>query len=78
MEYYLHIDRRLSDSVLISGLHTWAEVTDYLAEKLDANALKVLVTKFSTDGKLLAKGAVTMGNLYKVIQSKTDKVLKNV
>lgn len=75
MVYGLTIEYRHSDPKFINGLTKWDEVLDILRNKLDQWVIKVHIYKWSKNHKCLGSKCVTMGNLYFVANSPTDKVL---
>ena len=75
MTYSLVIIRHQSDPTYINGLQNWIQVTEYLRKKLDQWTTRVQIYKYSSNDKLLGYKCVTMGNLWEVANSLTDKIL---
>lgn len=75
MTYSLIIKRQNSDPSYINDIKTWDEVLDYLRNKLDQWTTSVHIYKYSSNDRLLGERNVTMGNMWEVANSLTDKVL---
>lgn len=75
MTYSLSITRHQADPKSVNGLETWAQVTDYLRNKLDQWTTSVHIYKFSSNNKCLGEKHVTMSNICDVAFSLRDKVL---
>ena len=75
MTYSLAIIRHYSDPSYINDIKTWDEVLDYLRNKLDQWTIGVHIHKYSSNDRLLGERNVTMGNLWEVANSLTDKIL---
>ena len=75
MTYSLTIIRQHSDPSYINDIKTWPQVTEYLRNKLDQWTTSVHIYKYSSNDRLLGERNVTMGNLWEVANSLTDKVL---
>jgi len=75
MTYSLVIIKHQYDPTYINGLQNWSQVTEYLQKKLDQWTTKVSIYKYSSNNKLLGYKCVTMGNLWEVANSLTDKIL---
>ena len=59
----------------VNDIKTWDDVLDYLKHKLDQWTIKVYIYKWSSNHRCLGERCVTMGNLYFVAGSPTDKIL---
>lgn len=66
---------KVGDFEYINGIETWLQVTEYLRNKLDQWTKKVHIYKYSSNDRLLGERNVTMGNLWEVANSLTDKIL---
>lgn len=75
MTYSLTIIRQYSDPSYINDIKTWDEVLDYLRNKLDQWTTSVHIYKWSSNSRCLGERNVTMGNLWEVANSLTDKIL---
>jgi hypothetical protein len=75
MTYSLIIKRQNADPKDVLGIKTWGEVLDYLRNKLDQWTIGVHIYKYSSNDRLLGERNVTMGNLWEVANSLTDKIL---
>lgn len=75
MTYSLAINRHHYDPSYINDIKTWAQVTEYLRNKLDQWTTSVHIYKYSSNDRLLGERNVTMGNLWEVANSLTDKIL---
>lgn len=75
MTYSLTIIRQYSDPSYINDIKTWDEVLDYLRNKLDQRTTSVHIYKWSSNSRCLGERNVTMGNLWEVANSLTDKIL---
>lgn len=73
MTYSLIISKATRDSEYVNGIQTWAQVTDYLRNKLDQWATSVHIYKYSSDHKTLGEKHVTMGNICDVAFALSDK-----
>jgi hypothetical protein len=56
--------------------NTWDEVIDYLRNHIPSWTVCITICKRYPCGKLIASRSITMGELYEVASSPTDKVLK--
>jgi hypothetical protein len=75
MEYSLIIKKRNADPEYKNGLKLWKDVTAIRRNGLDQWTISVHIYKYSSDNRLLGEKHVTMGNLWDVTNSLTDKVL---
>jgi hypothetical protein len=75
MKYSLTIEHHHSDPTYVNDIKTWDDVLDYLKHKLDQWTIRVHIYKWSSNSRCLGHRCVTMGNLYFVASSPTDKVL---
>ena len=75
MTYSLTIVRQHSDPSYVNDIKTWDDVLDYLRNKLDQWTTSVHIYKYSSNDRLLGERNVTMGNLWEVANSLTDKIL---
>jgi len=78
MEYAIskHSTGKTNDRTeYFNGIKTWAEVIEFLTNKLDPWTTKVYIYKYSSNQRLLGEKCVTMGNLVEVANSKNDKIL---
>jgi len=75
MEYNLIIGKKNADPEYKNGLKQWRDVTAILRNGLDQWTISVHIYKYSSDNRLLGEKHVTMGNLWDVTNSLTDKVL---
>lgn len=75
MTYSLTMEINNADPKYVNGIKTWDVVLDYLRNKLDQWTIKVHIYKFSSNSRCLGEKCVTMGNLYQVASSPTDKIL---
>ena len=73
MTYSLTIKRQHSDPTYVNGLTQWAQVTNYLRNKLDQWTTCVHIYKYSSDDRLLGEKCVTMSNLCDVAFALRDK-----
>ena len=73
MTYSLLIERNQADPKSVTGLTQWAQVTNYLRNKLDRWTIRVHIYKYSSDDRLLGEKCVTMGNLCEVAFALRDK-----
>ena len=69
------IEYNNSDPKYINDITTWGDVLDTLRHRLDQWAIKVHIYKWSSNNRCRGHRCVTMGNLYFVAGSPTDKVL---
>ena len=77
MTYSLSIERSQSDPTYVNGLTQWAQVTNYLRNKLDQWTIRVHIYKYGSDDRLLGEKCVTMDNICDVAFALRDKqVLK--
>ena len=72
------IRKHLCDNEYVLNLTKWENVVEWLKERLDNNAMSILIEKWSANGRCLGRKIVKMNNFYKVVTSSTDKVLKDV
>ena len=75
MKYGIIIEHNNSDPKHINDIATWDDVLDILRNGLDQWTIKVHIYKWSKNDRCLGHRCVTMGNLYFVAGSPTDKVL---
>lgn len=75
MKYSLTIEHHNSSPSYKNDIKTWSEVLDILRNGLDQWTTRVYVYKWSKNDRCLGSRCVTMGNLYFVAGSPTDKVL---
>ena len=79
MTYSLSIIRQDNSSKknfeVVNDIKTWDDVLDYLKHKLDQWTIKVHIYKWSSNNRCLGEKCVTMGNLWFICFSETDKVL---
>ena len=75
MSYGLIIKRHNADPTYKNGIGTWKEVLDIIRSGLDQWTVGVHIYKYSSNDRLLGKKYVTMGNLWVVANSDTDKIL---
>lgn len=75
MRYFLMIEHKNSYPTYINDIKSWRDITDYLLNKLDKWTIRVVITKYSSDNRLLGKVCVTMDNLIKVVTSLSDKTI---
>ena len=79
MKYSLTITRQDNSSKkvfeTVNDIATWEQVTHYLCYKLDQWTIKVHIYKWSSNSKCLGEKCVTMGNMWFICFSETDKVL---
>lgn len=75
MRYSLTIERNYRDPQFINDIETWNDVLDILKKKLDQWTKQVYIYKFSKNDRCLGSKRVTMGNLWEVANSASDKVL---
>ena len=75
MEYSLIIEKKNADPEYKNGLKQWRDVTAILRNGLDQWTISVHIYKYSSDNRTLGEKHVTMGNLWNVTNSLTDKVL---
>ena len=73
MIYSLEVERVNYDPIYVNGIKTWIGVTDYLKKKLDSNAIRVHVYKWSENNKCLGRATIHMGNIAKVAYTLRDK-----
>jgi len=73
MRYSLLIERNQADPKSVNGLTQWAQVTNYLRNKLDQWTIRVHIYKYSSDNRLLGEKCVTMGNICEVAFALRDK-----
>lgn len=73
MTYSLIINKSSRDCEYVNGIKTWAQVTDYLRNKLDQWAISVHIYKYSSDNRVLGEKHVTMGNICDVAFALRDK-----
>ena len=73
MTYSLIINRNHSDPTYVNGLTQWAQVTNYLRNKLDQWTTSVHIYKYSSDDRVLGETHVTLGNLCEVAFALRDK-----
>lgn len=73
MTYSLVIEKYQGDSKYILDLKTWESVLDVLKNNLDSWVIRVMISKYSKDYRLLGLKSVTMHNFYRVVTSKSDK-----
>ena len=69
------IEYKNSDPKHINDIATWDDVLDTLRHRLDQWTIKVHIYKWSKNDRCLGHRCVTMGNLYFVANSPTDKIL---
>ena len=75
MTYRMTIEYKDSYPKYINDIATWGDVLDTLRHRLDQNAIRVHIYKWSSNNRCLGHRCVTMGNLYFVAGSPTDKIL---
>jgi len=75
MTYSLIIEQYCADAKYVNDIKTWKEVTDFLKNQLSQLTTCVHIFKFSSNSKTLGSKVVTMGNLFDVCNSLTDKIL---
>ena len=75
MKYSMTIEYNNSDPKYINDITTWGDVLDTLRHRLDQWVIKVHIYKWSSNNRCLGSRCVTMGNLYFVAGSPTDKIL---
>ena len=75
MTYSLIIKRECADPQYVLNIRRWVDVLDYLRDKLDQWTIGVHIYKYSSNDRLLGERYVTMGNLWEVANSLTDKIL---
>ena len=79
MTYSLSIIRQDNSSKknfeVVNDIKTWDDVLDYLKHKLDQWTIKVHIYKWSSNSRCLGEKCVTMGNMWFICFSGTDKVL---
>lgn len=75
MKYGMIIEYKNSDPKHINDIATWDDVLDTLRHRLDQWTIKVHIYKWSKNDRCLGHRCVTMGNLYFVANSPTDKIL---
>ena len=79
MTYSLSIIRQDNSSKknfeVVNDIKTGDDVLDYLKHKLDQWTIKVHIYKWSSNSRCLGERNVTMGNLWEVANSLTDKIL---
>ena len=75
MRYSMTIEYNHADPKYINGIETWGDVLDTLRHKLDQLTIRVHIYKWSSNSRCLGHRCVTMGNLYFVAGSPTDKIL---
>ena len=73
MTYSLVIEKYQADSKYILDLKTWESVLDVLKNNLEGWVIRVIISKYSKDYRLLGLKSVTMHNFYRVVTSKSDK-----
>lgn len=75
MKYSMTIEYNNSDPKYINDIAIWGDVLDTLRHRLDQWTIRVHIYKWSSNHRCLGHRCVTMGNLYFVARSPTDKVL---
>jgi hypothetical protein len=75
MRYSMTIEYNHADPKYINDIETWGDVLDTLRHRLDQWTIRVHIYKWSSNNRCLGHRCVTMGNLYFVAGSPTDKVL---
>lgn len=75
MTYSLIKEYRYSDPSYVNDVASWDEVQRILKCSLEGGVVKVIIFKYSSDGRLLGELAVGMHNLYYVVTSPNDHVL---
>ena len=75
MTYSLTIEYNHADPKYINDIATWDDVLNTLRNGLDQLTIRVHIYKWSSNNRCLGHRCVTMGNLYFVARSPTDKIL---
>lgn len=75
MKYSMTIERNNADPTYVNDIKTWDDVLDYLKHKLDQWTIRVHIYKWSSNSRCLGERCVTMGNMWFICFSGTDKVL---
>ena len=75
MMYTLIVERNMNDPIYYKDIKTWGDVTKILRHGLSSITTAVIITKISSDSKVLGQKRVTMGNLVDVATSLRDKCI---
>lgn len=73
---YVTVIASFTDEIKIEKFKEWTQVVEFLKTQLDQWVTSVKLYKFSSDSKTLGYKTVTMSNLFEVVSSPNDKILK--